>query len=101
MLNLTITDDDGAPYPLTSQRVEIQVKQRSTDTTALYTLSSAGAGPKITITDVPGGLATADFTDVLTTAGTFFYHAYVAATSGTGDTNRHTWAYGQLKVVAV
>lgn len=102
---LTVTRIVGGSvvaYPLTGKRVEIIVKaDRDTpDTSALYTLSSVGVTPKITITDVPGGLATADFTDRLATADTFWYRAYASDAAGDGTVGRLTFAYGNFKVTA-
>ena len=95
---LTVTTAAAAAYNLSGQRVEIVVKPRANSPVAdtLYTLSSVGASPKITV-DTPAtlGTATADFTDRLADPGVYWYHAYVADTAS-ADTGRHTFAYGPL-----
>lgn len=97
---ITVTDD-GVAFNLTGLRVEILVKatKETADADALYTLSSEGASPKITITSAAGGLATADFTDRMATSGYFWYRAYVAS-SADPVVNRKTFAYGPLVVDA-
>lgn len=87
---------------LTGKRVEILVKTKSTtpDSAALYTLSSQGSSPKVAITDATNGLATADFSDHLATAGKFWYHAYVSDVAD-ATLNRHTFSYGYLEIIAV
>ena len=102
MLALAVTLG-GAAYDLTGQRVEILVKERhqAEDVDALYVLSSAGVSPKITL-DAPLtlGTGTADFTDRLANAGTFWYRAYVADAANAA-LNRHTFAYGDLVILSV
>lgn len=90
---------DGLAHDLTGLRVELLVKpaQSSPDTDLLFQLSSVGASPKITVTNAAVGLAVADFTDRLATAGTWWYRAWVA-TASDAALSRQTFAYGRLFV---
>lgn len=53
-LSLTLTLND-LPMDLTGARVDMQMRKLPSATAALYTWSSAGVDPTITITDALGG----------------------------------------------
>lgn len=97
-VDVEVLTDIGS-YDLTGKRVEILVKKKysTPDADALYVLSSDTG--EITILDAAGGLASADFTDRLADAGTFWYHAYVASAAD-ADVDRRTFAVGELLVAA-
>lgn len=85
---------DGLPVDLTGKRIELRVRSSEASTVDLLTLSSvSGAPPLITITNAVGGLATADLSNLLGTAGRFWYQSWIADVTDP-ELDKETWAYG-------
>lgn len=101
-LRVLLDIDEGQPYNLTGKRIDILVKAKATtsDDDAMFTISSAGLNPGISILDAANGLGLARFTNKFPSAGTLWYHATVADESD-AQLDRLTWAYGLLIVPAV
>lgn len=107
-LDFTLGDDpnvsftvDTAAYSLANKRVEFVFKANATDAdaAALFTLSSAGVSPKVTIVSEPNGTGTFDLSDRLTAGAVWFYRGYVAASSD-ATSGRRTFVYGKVTVNA-
>lgn len=99
VVTLTVTRD-GEPVDLTGSTLNLYVKASAStaDASALFTYSSGGGSPKITITDATGGIASIAFAKAdLATPGTYWYKVNVTFSTGKVE----TVIAGTFKVVNV